>query len=201
MLSRRSLMTRGAAVVASAALAACATTDPTTGVTSYGLPASVIAYIQNIVAQIKAYIPTVESIAGTALSLFGPSYASIVAIGTAAIDTVISALTNLITPPVTASLRYGFRRRGRYGRVFVGWTSAQHVPIYAQVASTSSTRLTPSRSCSQRPLIHGRGGRRSFPIGRAGSFRHLSAQPLSAIVILNCRTVICSALPIARKHR
>jgi hypothetical protein len=128
MLSRRSLMTSGAAGVAGLALAACATTDPTTGVTSYGLPASVVAYIQNAVATVKAYIPTVESIVGTALSLFGPQYATLVTIGTAAINTIISTLTNLITP---AAGRFGMRQRDRYGRRFVGWTT-QRVPVYAQ---------------------------------------------------------------------
>ena len=133
MLSRRSLMTSGAASVGGLALAACATLDPLTGVTTYGLPASVVAFIQNAVATVASYIPTIESIAGTALSLFGPQYASLVAIGTAAINYVISTLTNLITPPVTAAGRFGARRRGpdRYGRTFVGYT-AQRVPVYAQ---------------------------------------------------------------------
>ena len=126
MLTRRSLLSSGAIGVTGLALAACGTLDPVTGVTSYGLPAGVVAFIQNAVAQIRAYIPTVESIAGVALSLFGPSYASLVTIGTAAINTIITTLTNLITPPVTAA-----GRRDRYGRTFVGWT-VQRVPVYAQ---------------------------------------------------------------------
>jgi hypothetical protein len=128
MLTRRKLLA-SAAPAAALAVATCGTLDPVTGVTSYGLPASVIAFIQQGVATVSSYIPTIESIVGTALSLFGPQYATLVTIGTAAINTVISTLTNLIAPPVVAAGR--LHRSDRYGRRFVGWT-LQHVPVYAQ---------------------------------------------------------------------
>jgi hypothetical protein len=129
MFTRRSLLSSGAAGVAAVTLAACAsTTDPTTGVVTYGLSTAVVAYIQSAVNYAKQYIPTIESIAATAISMFGPQFASVVAIGTTAINTVINTLINLIPGVAPAAGRW---RRISYRGVFVGWTTT-HVPIYSE---------------------------------------------------------------------
>ena|ERR1700722_1442532 len=134
MLTRRSLLSSGAAGVASVTLAACATTiDPTTGATTYGLSPATIAFIQNAVSLVKQYVPTLESIAGTAASLFGPQFAAVVSVGSAAINAVINTLIDLVPGAAPTSLkmhRFGLQDRA-LGRRFVGWT-ATHVPVYAQ---------------------------------------------------------------------
>jgi hypothetical protein len=68
---------------------------------SYGLSAAVLTFISNAVAAVASYIPAAESIAATAASLFGPAYATIVSIGSTAINTVISYLQNLVANPPT----------------------------------------------------------------------------------------------------
>lgn len=128
MLTRRTLLSSGAAIGASATLAACATTVSPTGVTTYGLDPTVVAYIQSAVNFAKQYVPTIESIAATAISVFGSQYASIVAIGSAAINTIINTLINLIPGAAPAARRFhGMHLRG----VFIGWTTG-HVPIYSE---------------------------------------------------------------------
>lgn len=108
-LSRRSLLA-SAAPAAAVAVAGCSnilgtgvgiTTSSGGGVT-VTLPASITTFIQNIVNGAVKYIPIAESIAQEAASLFGPSFVSIVTIGSAAINTLITALENLVSPPVAA---------------------------------------------------------------------------------------------------
>jgi hypothetical protein len=81
------------AAVAPAALAACAT-NPTTGAVT--LDASVVTFIQNAVATAAKYIPTINSIATAAASLFGPGYVATVQFGSAAVNTVINALVGVV---------------------------------------------------------------------------------------------------------
>lgn len=103
-LSRRSLL-GSAALLGAAALGGC-TTNPTTGQPE--LNPAVIDAIQSAVATVANYIPAVESIAATAAALFGPGYASLVQIGSTAINTVISALESVVsglTPPAQARLK------------------------------------------------------------------------------------------------
>lgn len=133
MHTRRSLLLLAAAAPAALALGACATTtNPTTGVTTYGLDPAVVADITNVVDAVARYAPTVESIAATAAGMFGMGYAGIVTVGSAAVNAVISALENLVTSlPVGA-------RRARMGATPAGVlrgyakTPSGYVPVYAQ---------------------------------------------------------------------
>lgn len=94
MLSRRQLLSTAIPAAAAIAVAGC-TTNATTGQPE--LDPSVIDAIQAGVAKIAQYIPAVESIAATAASLFGPGYAALVTLGSQAINTLISALSNVVT--------------------------------------------------------------------------------------------------------
>jgi hypothetical protein len=140
MLSRRSILMGAAALP----LGACASvTNPTTGVVTYGLDPTVAAFIAKAVAKVAQYAPTVESIAATAASLFGAGYGAIVTAGSAAVNTVIAALTNLVTNlPVAASARLKASVRqlataGALHGALVGYTQPVNgkgggVPVYAQ---------------------------------------------------------------------
>ena len=109
-VSRRHLLATAAAVVAvGSAVAGCAT-NATTGQPE--LNPAVIDFISNAVATAAKYLPSVESIASIAAALFGPGYATIVQIGSQAINTVISALISAVsnlTPPAQARLRAKLR--------------------------------------------------------------------------------------------
>lgn len=96
MLSRRLLLAGVApgVILAAASLGGCVT-NPATGQPE--LSPSVIDFITNSVATVAKYIPAAESIAATAAALFGPGYATIVQIGSAAINTLISALESVVT--------------------------------------------------------------------------------------------------------
>jgi hypothetical protein len=120
-ITRRRLF---ASAAPAALLAGCGITiNPATGVIS--LPPSVIDFITKAVSVAAKYIPVVESIAAVAASLFGPGFASIVTIGSQAINSVIAYLTNLVAPPASAR-RLGV---GPSGSVLVGYTS-NGVPVY-----------------------------------------------------------------------
>lgn len=133
-LTRRTLLASAAPAMALAAAGCTSTTNATTGVVTYGLDPTVVTTIQNAVTAIANYAPTVESIAATAAGLFGPQYAAIVSVGSAAVNTVITALTNLVS-----NLPVGARRLGhRYGATPAGTlrgyakTPGGYVPIYSQ---------------------------------------------------------------------
>ena len=111
MLTRRNLLT---AAAPAALVAGCGITiNPTTGAVT--LPANVIDFIQAAVAQAAKYIPIAESIAAAAASLFGPAYASIVTIGSTAINTVIAYLENLIPAPAPTPAPASMRAYSRLG--------------------------------------------------------------------------------------
>lgn len=143
MMSRRSLMTGVALGGGALALAGCSnilgtgigiTTAPGGGVT-VTLPPAVTAFVQNVVAGAAKYVPIAESIAQEAASLFGPAYASIVTIGSAAINTLITSLENLVAPPaaapptVTTASAIHVARKAVYTAKPVGMT-AQGVVVY-----------------------------------------------------------------------
>jgi hypothetical protein len=111
-LSRRKLLSSAvpaAALIAAGGLAGCATTtNPTTGVVTYGLDPSVVSTIQAVVAAVANYTPAVESIAETAAGLFGPTYAAIVSAGSAALNTLEGTLESVVS-----SLPVGGRKLGR----------------------------------------------------------------------------------------
>lgn len=125
-LTRRTLLVT-AAPGALATLAGCAaTTNPVTGVTTYNLDPRVLDFIQSAVAAAAQYIPTIESIAQTASSLFGPAYAAIVAAGSAAVNQVVAVLTNIVgqlTPSARGRLRVRLRASGPTSPVYIGVTA------------------------------------------------------------------------------
>jgi hypothetical protein len=140
LVSRRNLLLGGVGAGA-AAVGGCGlftpTVNPTTGVTTYGLSAAVVSAITNAVQSIAQYAPTVESIAATAISLF-PSYANtlgtIITLGSAALNAVVTALTNLLpSAPATAarlSAKLKALATSATGQL-VGYTK-QGVPVFAQ---------------------------------------------------------------------
>ena len=133
-LSRRSLLGSAAALAAGGLASCTSVTNPTTGAVTYGLDPTVAQFITTAVQKIAQYAPTLESIAATAASLFGPAYAAIVTAGSAAVNTIISTLTNLVpTLPVAAS-RLSASVRAMAAAAsgsLVGYTKAG-VPVYAQ---------------------------------------------------------------------
>jgi hypothetical protein len=104
ILSRRAMLSGAAVLGAGLALAGCSTAQIATFEQQW---ATVAGTIQQAVAKASAYIPTIESIAATAASLFGPQYAAIVQIGTAAFNQIVATLTNIVnnlSPPAQAKL-------------------------------------------------------------------------------------------------
>jgi hypothetical protein len=138
MLSRRTLLLSSVGASA-AAVGGCglftATTNPTTGAVTYGLSPAVVSFISSAVQQIASYLPAVESIAATAASLFGPAYATIVTAGSAAVNAVVQALTNLIpTAPAAASAKLSAKLKALATSAtgqLVGYTKLG-VPVFAQ---------------------------------------------------------------------
>lgn len=94
-MTRRNMLVLAAGVSATAATLAGCVTNPATGQPE--LDPTVIDAIQNAVATVAQYIPSVESIAATAAGLFGPGYATIVQIGSAAINTLVSTLESAVS--------------------------------------------------------------------------------------------------------
>jgi len=124
-LTRRSLLSSAAPVIALAAAGCATTTNPTTGVVTIGLSPAVTDFIQSAVAAAAQYIPTVESIAATAAGLFGPAYSAIVEAGSAALNTVIAALTaaaNTLAPAAGARMRARLRASAPSAPVTIGTT-------------------------------------------------------------------------------
>lgn len=116
MYNRRSLLI-GSVAVAALPLANCATTGL--------LNPSVVEFIKNAVATAAKYIPTVESIAATAASLFGPAYVAVVQIGSAALDQVIATLVNVVNSlPLSAkrNMRASLRGSSPMAPVVIGRT-------------------------------------------------------------------------------
>jgi hypothetical protein len=94
LLSRRRLLMSGVGLLGAGVLGGCAT-NPSTGQPE--LSPTVVDAIQNAVATAAQYIPAVESIAATAAALFGPGYATIVQIGSSALNTLIAALESVVS--------------------------------------------------------------------------------------------------------
>jgi hypothetical protein len=136
LLSRRNLLLSGASISAMAVAGCASITNPTTDQVTYGLDPTVVAFITTAVQTVAKYAPTIESIAATAASIFGPVYATVVTAGSAAVNTVIAALQNLVP-----SLPVGARRMGVQVRslsaaaaasgTLVGYTT-KGVPVYAR---------------------------------------------------------------------
>jgi hypothetical protein len=118
--TRRDFLT-GAGVAAMGGLAAACTTNPSTG--QLELNPSVVDAIQQGVAAAAQYIPDVESIVSTAVGFFGPQYAAIVTLGSTAINTLINALSSVVTsltPAASARLRTRLGASSPINRVVIG---------------------------------------------------------------------------------
>ena len=134
-LTRREALSKGSLAVGGAiALAGCAATT-VNGVTTYGLDPTVVTFIQDAVSAVSKYVPAIESIAATAAALFGPAYTALVTAGSAAVNTVISDLENLVPSlPVGKAKMYAKYRAmatPSMGGTFIGYTK-QGVPVFAQ---------------------------------------------------------------------
>lgn len=128
LITRRKMLASGSVVAAGAALAAC-TTNPTTGQLEFS-PA-VIDAIQQGVATAAKFIPLVESIVQQAVAMFGPAYATIVSIGSTAINSLISAIASIVgnlSPPAAAALHQRLRGSSPTQAVVIGVTP-QNVTI------------------------------------------------------------------------
>jgi hypothetical protein len=118
MLSRRTLLL-GAAVLP---LAGCVTGPSGT----WGLNPAIVDFVQKAVAAAAQYIPTVESIAATAASLFGPAYVAIVQAGSAALNQVIAILANVVhsLPPASRkAMRKRLRASSPSSPIVIGTTT------------------------------------------------------------------------------
>jgi hypothetical protein len=107
MINRRTLLA-GIAPGAALGLAACANgTLPVsispTGQITVNLPSAVNDAIAQAVATVAKYLPTAETIASAAAGLFGPTYASIVTVGSAALNQLIAFLQSVVTTAPAAS--------------------------------------------------------------------------------------------------
>lgn len=100
MLSRRLFLAAAAPLAVAVGLGGCVT-NPTTG--QEELSPQVIDFIQNGVAALQQFVPSVESIVATAVGLFGPGYTTLVQIGSAAINTLISALASAVSNLTTSA--------------------------------------------------------------------------------------------------
>lgn len=123
VLSRRSLLASIAPVTA-LAVAGCSTTQIASFEAQW---ASVVDTVQAAVAAAAKYIPTVESIAATAASLFGPTWQAAVAAGTVVVNQIIATLTNVVAnlgPPAASALRARLAGSSVVTPTLIGTTSA-----------------------------------------------------------------------------
>lgn len=133
-LNRRSLLTGAAFAAGALALGACSADQLANAEAQW---ASIVGKIQSAVAVAVKYIPTVESIAATAASLFGPGYAALVQIGTTAFNQVVATLTNVVnnlTPPASARLSVKLGASSPLAPVAIG-TTANGVAVLGWKAS------------------------------------------------------------------
>lgn len=123
ILSRRSLLAGAAVLAGGLATAACTQTQISNFEAQW---ATVAGTIQQAVAKVSAYIPTIESIASTAASLFGPQYAALVQIGSVAFNQIVTALTNIVAnlaPPAASRLAARLSVSSPVAPVAIGVTS------------------------------------------------------------------------------
>lgn len=121
--SRRMFLSGAALLATGIAVAGCSTTQLANAQAEW---ASIVGMIQSAVAVGASYVPTIESIAATAASLFGPQYAALVQIGSAAFNQIVTVLENVVAvlnPPAKASLRRKLMSSSPAAPVLVGTTS------------------------------------------------------------------------------
>ena len=124
MITRRKLLTTTALGATALAVAGCSTAQITAFETQW---ASVASLVQQAVSTAAQYIPTIESIAATAASLFGPQYVTLVTAGSAAFNQIVQALVNVVgnlAPPASARLMARLRASSPQVPVTIGRTAA-----------------------------------------------------------------------------
>ena|SRR6185312_4884612 len=124
MITRRKLLTTTALGAAALTVAGCSTAQITAFETQW---ASVASLVQQAVSTAAQYIPTIESIAATAASLFGPQYVTLVTAGSAAFNQIVQALVNVVgnlAPPASARLMARLRASSPQVPVTIGRTAA-----------------------------------------------------------------------------
>lgn len=129
MMNRRSLLSGAALGAVGLAVAGCSTDQIASFETAW---ATVAGQIQSAVSTAAAYIPTIESIAATAASLFGPGYAALVQAGSAAFNAIVQTLINVVanlSPPASARLSAKLRASSPALPVTIGVTAAG-VPVH-----------------------------------------------------------------------
>jgi hypothetical protein len=120
VVSRRSLLAGGAMLGAGVALAGCSTAQIQQAVSDWN---NVVTVIQNAVSTGAAYIPTVETIAAEAASLFGPAYEAIVVAGSTALNQVIADLegaVNGLSPAASVALHTKLRASSPGAPIAIG---------------------------------------------------------------------------------
>jgi hypothetical protein len=124
MMNRRTLLITTALGATGIAVAGCSTTQIATFEAEW---ATVAGQVQNAVSIAAKYVPTIESIAATAASLFGPQYVVLVTAGSAAFNQVVQALVSVVanlTPPASARLMVRLRASSPNVPVTIGVTAA-----------------------------------------------------------------------------
>jgi len=124
MITRRKLLTTTALGATALTVAGCSTAQITAFETQW---ASVASLVQQAVSTAAQYIPTIESIAATAASLFGPQYVTLVTAGSAAFNQIVQALVNVVgnlAPPASARLMVRLRASSPTVPVTIGKTAA-----------------------------------------------------------------------------
>lgn len=130
-LSRRNLLMNAplvGAAIGGLALGGCSTTQIAAFESTW---TQVVDTVQADVAAAAKFVPTVESIAATAASLFGPQWQGAVTAGTAVVNAIVTAITaavTTLTPPASAALRARLRASSVSSPVAIG-TTPQGVPV------------------------------------------------------------------------
>lgn len=128
ILNRRALLSGAAVAGLGVALAGCTAAQIQSAQAAW---ASVAGQIQSTVATAAQYVPTIESIASVAASLFGPQYAVLVQVGSAAFNQIVATLTSVVsnlTPPAAQRLAARLGASSPNVPVTIGTTPA-HVTV------------------------------------------------------------------------
>lgn len=121
-ISRRSLLAYTALAGLGVGVAGCTSAQITSFETQW---ATIAGQIQNAVSVAAQYVPTIESIAATAASLFGPQYVALVTAGSAAFNQIVATLVNIVNnlaPPASAKLATRLRVSSPQVPVTIGVT-------------------------------------------------------------------------------
>lgn len=123
VMNRRALLSGAAMLGVGLAVAGCST-DQIAQIESTW--ANVAGLIQQAVAKAASYVPTIESVAATAASLFGPVYVTAVTVGSALFNQIVATLVNVVnqlSPPASAAFHARLRASSPVAPVAIGVTS------------------------------------------------------------------------------